>query len=122
MKRYLLLLGFFTSCIQPKELESTAYYYIVNEGSDSLRIEAEQYGSGLQLEQDTILPLDTTFVFTAFDGSGGHVLPSNFFSAFKVFSLHNGQDSLIYSGVKNNDWNIVSIAANTYKLNFYCDY
>jgi hypothetical protein len=104
MKRIIVLLFIFSACTTTKEPVSTGYYYVLNKGDQFLRLEASYMGNPILLEEDTIPPLDTTFIFTAIEGSGGHVLPSNFFSTFQVTLVQPGNDSLLYSGVNNYDW------------------
>ena len=104
MKPVLLLLLIFSACTTIKEPVTTGYYYVVNKGDQFLRLEASYIGNPILLTEDTIPPFDTTFIFTAIEGSGGHVLPSNFFSTFQVTLVQPGNDSLLYSGVNNYDW------------------
>ena len=116
MKRIIVLLFIFSACTTTKEPVSTGYYYVLNKGDQFLRLKASYMGNPILLEEDTIPPLDTTFIFTAIEGSGGHVLPSNFFSTFQVTLVQPGNDSLLYSGVNNNAWKNVSFRQGAQNL------
>jgi hypothetical protein len=94
-----------SSCRKPAEPITKANYYIQNKTSLTLRIDALQGTAEVPLLKDTINPGLTEKFYTAVEGSGGHIYPSNFFTDFKVFAITNSADSLVYSGVQNNDWN-----------------
>ena len=111
-----------SSCISTKEPISTGYYYVVNKGDQFLRLEASFMGNAIVLEEDTIPPFDTTFIFTAIEGSGGHVLPSNFFSTFQVHRVIPGNDSLLYTGVNNNDWKNAAFREGGRNLVLFIEY
>jgi len=93
-----------SSCRKPAEPITKANYYIQNKTSLTLRIDALQGTAEVPLLKDTINPGLTEKFYTAVEGSGGHIYPSNFFTDFKVFAITNSADSLVYSGVQNNDW------------------
>lgn len=100
----LILFTSVTACRKPAEPLSRANYYIQNKTTRVLRVDALQGTAEVPLLKDSINPGLTELFFTAVEGSGGHIYPSNFFTDFKVSAITANGDSLVYSGVKNNDW------------------
>lgn len=98
------LVTVFGACGKTKELVSRGYYFIDNHSSTDIRIEATLNGASVRLERDTLLSTTKELIYVAVEATGGHVLPSNFFTTFKVYSITGNQDSLIYEGVNNSDW------------------
>lgn len=47
---------------------------------------------------------DKTYIYTAIEGSGGHVRPSNFWDEFYVYKEVKADSTLIYSGIEDSDW------------------
>ena len=94
----------FSACRKPAEPIVKANYYIQNLTPDRLRIQALQGTAAVPLITDTIEPSRLEKFYFAVEGTGGHPYPSNFFTEFKVFALTTNGDSLVYQGVKNNDW------------------
>ena len=51
-----------------------------------------------------INPGDKTHIYTFTEGSGGHVMPSNAWDEFYVYSEIKNDSSIIYFGIINKDW------------------
>ena len=93
-----------TCCHKPEPIEHGSYY-IDNRTAEALHLSIVQHwDDGNQLNE--IIPPDTLLRFMdVTQGSGGHVLPSNFIKRFTVTRT----DSLlgevvVYEGVRNGDW------------------
>lgn len=99
-----VLLTATSSCRKPADPLSKANYYIQNKTALVLRVDALQGTAEVPLLKDSINPGLTEKFFTAIEGSGGNIYPSNFFTDFKISAITPNGDSIVYSGVKNNDW------------------
>lgn len=101
---YLLFIGAVsTGCYGPEPF-SEEDYYLRNEGSEVLRVEAT-HGFGddpVMLINDVVPPGETTHIHHVTEGSGGHTYPSNFFGTFTV----RADERVVYEGVVDEDWTI----------------
>ncbi|MFT3925251.1 MAG: hypothetical protein QM778_22125 [Myxococcales bacterium] len=80
---------------------SEADYYVRNQTAAAVSLAATDLSGGpVQLLQDRLAPGEEARIYHALEGTGGHVMPSNFFENFTVTS---GTD-VTYSGVRNEDW------------------
>ena len=96
----LLVLVLFTSCRKP-EPEERADYLVENNSALGLNIvHTPSLNLDTPLLTDTVPPGERVHFLSVVMGSGGHVMPSNFFTAFSLIA----GDSVIYSGVRNGDW------------------
>lgn len=105
----------FISCKKIVEPVARADYYITNNRSNDLSIQANIYDNR-SLENSQIAAGTSVFIFKATEGSGGHIMPSNFFSSFKVYEKLQGGDSLIYEGVRNEDWIREPLSSDYFKV------
>jgi hypothetical protein len=79
-----------------------ADYYMRNQRSAELVVVATAIvgDAGVELLEDTIPANSEVHIFHAWEGSGGHAMPSNFFGTFRVLV----GDDVVYEGVRNDDW------------------
>ena len=106
MRTVPLLLAFvlLTACRKPEPVER-ADYIVQNNTANGLRIEhTPSINLDKPLVTDTVPPGANVRFLSVSMGSGGHTMPSNFFSAFSLMA----GDSLVYSGVQNSDWRLES--------------
>jgi len=82
------------------DASSGAQYLINNETSEFLTVSGEDNGIPVELLVDQILPNSRMHFYTAIQGSGGHLLPSNYFD---VFTISVGPTT-VYEGVSDGDW------------------
>jgi hypothetical protein len=76
-------------------------YYVRNLRSDVLRVVATgHFGDTVELIEDTVAPEAEVHIFHAWEGSGGHALPSNFLATFEILV----GDEVVYEGVRDSDW------------------
>ena len=84
---------------------SEAKYYLQNDTQESVRIQAWNHsGEPLALLVEDVPSGVRAHFFTFVEGSGGHLHPSNAFSAFVVTSGPDPGGQVVYSGVVNADW------------------
>ena len=96
----LVVLLLFNACRKP-EPEERADYFVDNRTGHHLTVGmVPHWPTDALLVTDSVAAEQRVLIFRAVQGSGGHTLPSNF---FKEFSLLAG-DSVVYSGVRNGDW------------------
>jgi hypothetical protein len=81
-------------------------YYIINNTSSVLTISAfGVFGIGeVALLTNEISAGTTAHIYTFTEGSGGHVMPSNAWEDFYVYSGTQSDNTIIYSGVVDSDW------------------
>ncbi len=121
MRSCFFILCLMSSCIQPVEYSSSADYFVVNSGAQVVLVNTEMLHSDIALT-DTVAPFDTAYIYTAREGSGGHIYPTNFFGSFRVYVVGQTADSMIYEGVHNNDWTKTPIGQGVFKLFFKAGY
>lgn len=104
---------------RPVIVEPMAYgrYYVDNRTDSALVVSAEALYGEADLLTDSIPPQSITAIAEVVQGSGGHVLPSNFYRAFAVTVEDSlGSASVLYSGVRNEDWDRISSFADRTEL------
>ena len=88
------------ACQKPEPIQR-ADYFVQNTTTFALRIEhTPSFNLDAPLLTDTVLPGARVHILSVSEGSGGHAMPSTFFSTFSLLAV----DSVIYSGVRNSDW------------------
>lgn len=75
-------------------------YFLVNHSSYDLTVDA----GDRDLLTDTVPAGQTVHFFDMVEGTGGHVFPSNAFNEFRLLATLNGAETVVYSGVNNDDW------------------
>jgi hypothetical protein len=83
---------------------SKGVYFIENKTTSDLKISASYNGEKIIFLDSLVEAGLLNHIYSVTEGSGGHVMPSNFFTEFKVFALTANGDSLVYDGVNNADW------------------
>ena len=96
-----------TSCV----VEDVVYgdYYITNNTKDVLVLSAFDKNTipmKIELLQNEINPGAKVHIFTAIERTGGHVMPSNFWSEFYVYNQVVADSTIIYSGIDDTDWQV----------------
>jgi hypothetical protein len=83
------------------EAVSEADYYVRNDTSLPVSLSATAlFGEPVILLQDTVPAGGEALIYHALEGTGGHVMPSNFFHAFTA----SQSGKTLYSGVRDADW------------------
>jgi hypothetical protein len=91
------------ACRKPEPVEH-ARYLIDNRSDMGLRIQVEPSPNLLwALITDTVPPNSKVHFQDVSMGSGGHLMPGNFYRSFRL----TAGDTVIYEGVRNNDWILV---------------
>jgi hypothetical protein len=108
---------FTASCV----VEDVAYgdYYITNDTMNMLVISAFDKSTvtmKIELLQNEINPGVKAHVFTAIENTGGHIMPSNFWSKFYVYNEIISDSTIIYSGIDDSDWQIEGRNADGYNI------
>jgi len=103
-----------TNCNKIVEPITHGDYYIRNNTVSKLIITAfENIGTGeIELLANEISQGGKTHIFTFTEGSGGHVMPSNAWDDFYVYSGIKSDSTIIYSGIENNDWKFDGISSD----------
>lgn len=94
-----LLIGLSACNYAIVEAVNEADYYLVNDSSYDLTIQASR-----ELLTNSVLAGETAFFFAMVEGTGGHTLPSNAFSEFRLLAEVSSVQTTAYSGVNNDDW------------------
>lgn len=99
-----------TACIKPiVEPMTRARYYIDNRTDSALALSLEALYGEADLLTDSLPAQTITAIDDVVQGSGGHVLPSNFYRSFAVTFVDSlGNTVAVYSGVHNEDWEQIS--------------
>ncbi|MBK8226962.1 MAG: hypothetical protein IPK70_07280 [Flavobacteriales bacterium] len=93
------------SCHKPKEPISRGAYHVENRTSDVLRIDATGHHGDVDLLTDSIQSEANALIMIVTEGSGGHIMPSNFLRELMISSIDStGASILVYSGVRDADW------------------
>lgn len=81
-------------------------YHIANQTTVAVTIEATELFTDdpIALLTDTVQPDATEYIYTFAEGSGGHVMPSNAFSAFRVLATIDSQPVTVYDAVDDGRW------------------
>ena len=79
-------------------------YYITNNTTSMLIISAFFGSEELQMLANEIKPGEKTHIYTFTEGSGGHVMPSNAWDDFIIYSENISEENIVYSGINNSDW------------------
>jgi hypothetical protein len=82
------------------EMVSEADYFVRNETDASVVVRAYGIDFGMRIVDVTVPAGAEVRIFHALEGSGGHVMPSNFFRRFEVLRGTRA----VYQGVRNGDW------------------
>lgn len=95
-----------TACIKPiVEPMTRARYYVDNRTDSALAINVEVLYGEADLLTDSLPAQTITAIDDVVQGSGGHVLPSNFYRSFAVTFVDSvGNASVLYTGVRNEEW------------------
>lgn len=103
---YLLLLAAsIVSCKKEiPESVSEADYYVNNKTGNILLVKAKKGTNEILLSDSIVAGNSIEKIYGVVSGTGGHTNPSNFFTQFEVFVRLSKEDSLIYTGVINDDW------------------
>lgn len=107
MKKLILFLFsiYLVSCKKIDNTNTTTAEYVVqNKTSTTLVVKAENMNSPVILKNSLIPENTSALIYEVEAGTGAHVFPSNFLSDIKVYARVKAGDSLIYSGVRNEDW------------------
>jgi len=106
-RRYILIiLLLFIRCTGLPEPVGHGDYYVTNNTSQLLLISALESWTDNEVELITnqIETGEKMHVYTFTEGSGGHVMPSNAFSEFTIYTDDKTVQNIIYSRVVNKDW------------------
>jgi len=109
-----LLIGCFDRIgdLGPSQPSSKGFFYIDNQTGYVLDLKATTVGDvqfPWPLLENTV-PADTVVNFFIYDpGSTTDLSPTNIFGEFTVTTSIEGEDSLVYQGVQNGDWEIREI-------------
>lgn len=107
------------SACRPVIVEPMAHarYFIDNRTDSALVVSAEAIYGEVDLLTDSLPAQTITAIDEVVQGSGGHVLPSNFYRAFEVSFVDSlGSATVLYSGVSNADWERISTFADRTEL------
>lgn len=102
--KYLIIILLFSLLSCTNEPMARGVYFIDNKTTSNLKISASYNGEQIIFLDSLVETERVNHVYSVTEGSGGHVLPSNFFSSFEVFAITGSGDSLVYEGVRNDDW------------------
>ncbi len=82
-----------------------ADYFVLNQRAETACISAQELFTHLNVTlMTTQIPSGTEAkIYHAWEGSGGHPFPSNFFSTFKAVNCVDSTD-IYYEGVVDQDW------------------
>lgn len=88
-----------------EEAISEADYFVLNQRTEMACLSAKEVGVDLDITFTTpkIPSGEQAHIYHAWEGSGGHTLPSNFFGTFKAVNCADSTD-IFYEGVVNADW------------------
>ncbi len=88
-----------------EEAVAEADYFVLNERTEVACLSAQELFTNLNIRLTTskIPSGEQAHIYHAWEGSGGHTLPSNFFSTFKAVNCADSTD-IFYEGVVNADW------------------
>lgn len=100
----LIPLMVFISCTN--EPMAKGVYFIENKTTTDLKLTASFNNEPINFLDSLVEAGLVNHVYSVTEGTGGHVMPSNFFTDFKVFALTANGDSLVYEGVNNADWKV----------------
>lgn len=93
------------SCHKPEEPFSRGAYHVENRTSAVLRIDATGHLGDVDLLTDSIQSEATALIMLVSEGSGGHIMPSNFLQELMINSVDSTGASIpVYSGVRDADW------------------
>lgn len=112
-----------TACIKPNvEPMTRARYYIDNRTDSALALNVEALYDNADLLTDSLPAQTITAIDDVVQGSGGHVLPSNFYRTFAVTFVDSlGNTVAVYSGVHNEDWERITLSADRTELMMVID-
>ncbi len=80
-------------------------YYITNNTTDKLHVRAfYDFNEEEDLLVNEINPGSKVHIFTFTEGTGGHVMPSNAWTDFYIYSGYISDSTIIYSCIENSDW------------------
>ncbi|MGB6049111.1 MAG: hypothetical protein WBG34_16060 [Flavobacteriales bacterium] len=86
------------------EYVSHGSYLVENATSTVLHIHAVGLWGPVVLLADSVLPGTTTEFFQVTEGSGGHLMPSNFLSELVITQGDRTSPAVVYNGIRNDDW------------------
>jgi hypothetical protein len=108
MKKQILALCMLTSLGSCRQLViesvNTGEYYVTNNTTENILIQADSMNTPAKLQDSIVAPGNSVLIVKVAEMTGGHILPSNFFTDFRVFVRRSSGDSIIYRGVHNSDW------------------
>jgi hypothetical protein len=95
----------YSNCVAPEPI-SHGDYFITNNTVNKLIVTAfGNFGTGeVELLANEIYPAAKIHIYTYTDASGGHVMPSNAWDEFYIYSEYKSDSTTIYSGIDNSDW------------------
>ncbi|MBK9176932.1 MAG: hypothetical protein IPM46_11485 [Flavobacteriales bacterium] len=98
----------FGACARITEPVTLGSYYVENLTGAPLRVEATTLFGDSSVLSDSVPSGESTLFLEVSEGSGGHVLPSNFLRTFEVHGADStGSQVVLYAGVHNTDWVVV---------------
>lgn len=97
------LVGCGTSGLEEAVLE--ADYFVLNQRTEMACLSAQELFTNLNITLTTskIPSGEQAHIYHAWEGSGGHPFPSNFFGTFKAMNCADSTD-IFYEGVVDADW------------------
>lgn len=103
---FFILFLVFNNCEVIREPVIYGDYYITNNRSEDLIITALYLFSydPVTFLTDRINPGRKEHIYTFVETTGGHVMPSNAFYEFLIYSDSIALDNIVYSGINNEDW------------------
>ncbi len=117
---FVLLLAALAQCSSEKridEVESWADYYVDNQTGRALRPLATEGGSfPVKLWVSEIPAKTKVHIYTFFEGTGGHVKPSNAFATFELQVASSKGSTKAYEGVRNEDWKLEGVSAKGHAI------
>lgn len=106
MKKARLLIVFaLLSCSKIVEPVTFGEYFVSNQTSKTIILSALGIGGQeVTLHASSLSTGEKSHIYSVAEGTGGHVMPSNSFSSFTVYSESKTAANIIYSKVENSDW------------------
>lgn len=80
-----------------------ANFYLVNSSNYTLEIEEENWGPQIDTYDSTIAAGARGLIGSTCS-IGGYPYPSEYFTAYSVYTSTDGVRDTLYSGIKNEDW------------------
>jgi hypothetical protein len=100
-----ILVSLLLGCKPVVEPVAFGEYFVTNNTSSVIVLTAFSGSVEVALTNDMIDPGQKSHIYSIEVAAGGHVMPSNAFTSFTVYSESIDPSNIIYSKVDNEDWN-----------------